>query len=149
VVRWKQSLVKDQLPRHECRRGCGADRRAAAITRRLAVRCSASAGLTGGIVTSGAGPVAAFCRIGRPCLVLLPPPLDQVSDVTGAGDALASGYLDGWLSGVTIGDSLTRGIALARLTASVRGPVRPDLSPELLARRWPPCQSPRPIRNSR
>jgi pseudouridine kinase len=26
--------------------------------------------------------------------------------------------------------------------ASVRGPVRQDLSPELLARRWPPCQSP-------
>jgi polyhydroxyalkanoate synthesis repressor PhaR len=46
---------------------------------------------------------------------------------------LASGYLDGWLAGDTIGDSLTRGIALARLTASVRGPVRQDLSRELLA----------------
>ena len=30
-------------------------------------------------------------------------------------------------------DNLARGIALARLTALVRGPVRPDLSPDLLA----------------
>jgi pseudouridine kinase len=125
---------KDQLPRHECRRGCGADRRAAAITRDWQ-SLLASAGLTGGIVTSGAGPVAAFsaASAGPASTVLLPPPLDQVRDVVGAGDALASGYLDGWLAGDTIGDSLTRGIALARLTASVRGPVRQDLSRELLA----------------
>ncbi len=64
-------------------------------------------------------------------LTLAPPPLEHVSDVTGAGDALASGYLDGLLAGGSMQDNLTRGIALARLTASVRGPVRTDLSPEL------------------
>jgi pseudouridine kinase len=77
----------------------------------------------GRLVSAGAGPV---CRLwqGRLCLTLVPPPLEHVSDVTGAGDALASGYLDGLLSGGSMQDNLTRGIALARLTASVRGPVR-------------------------
>lgn len=89
-------------------------------------------GLTGGLVSAGAAPVLAFSRNGSVTLAL--PPLDHVSDVTGAGDALASGYLDGWLAGGAIEANLIRGIALARLTASVRGPVRSDLSPELLAR---------------
>lgn len=95
-----------------------------------------AAGLAGGLVTAGAGPVAAFAALpsGPASTVLLPTPLDDLRDVTGAGDALASGYLDGWLSGGAIDDNLARGIALARLTASVRGPVRPDLSPHLLAR---------------
>jgi sugar/nucleoside kinase (ribokinase family) len=134
VVRWKQSLANIS-----CLAMNAAE--AAALTGARPQSPDewhsllASAGLTGGIVTSGAGPVAAFsaASAGPASTVLLPPPLDQVRDVVGAGDALASGYLDGWLAGDTIGDSLTRGIALARLTASVRGPVRQDLSPELLA----------------
>jgi pseudouridine kinase len=88
-------------------------------------------GLTGGLISAGAAPVLAFGADGS--VTLSPPPLDLVSDVTGAGDALASGYLDGWLAGGSLRDNLIRGIALARLTASVRGPVRTDLSPELLA----------------
>ncbi|EDQ33486.2 Sugar kinase, ribokinase family [Hoeflea phototrophica DFL-43] len=90
-----------------------------------------ASGLTSGLISAGAGPVLAFGKDGS--LTLAPPPLDHVSDVTGAGDALASGYLDGWLMGGSMQDNLTRGIALARLTASVRGPVRTDLSLELLA----------------
>jgi pseudouridine kinase len=88
-------------------------------------------GLTGGLVSMGAGPVTAFD--GAEARLTLPPRLDRIEDVTGAGDALAAGYLDGWLSGVGLAGSLARGIALARLTLAVRGPVRPDLSPELLA----------------
>lgn len=91
----------------------------------------ASIGLASGLISAGAGPVLAFGKDGS--LTLAPPPLEHVSDVTGAGDALASGYLDGLLAGGSMQDNLTRGIALARLTASVRGPVRTDLSPELLA----------------
>ncbi len=91
----------------------------------------ASICLASGLISAGAGPVLAFGRDGS--LTLAPPPLEHVSDVTGAGDALASGYLDGLLAGGSMQDNLTRGIALARLTASVRGPVRTDLSPELLA----------------
>ncbi|MDP2119067.1 MAG: carbohydrate kinase family protein [Hoeflea sp.] len=89
------------------------------------------AGLAGGLVSAGAGPVAAFSG-GETC-VLAPPPLGRLEDVTGAGDALASGYLDGLLSGGSLAENLVRGIALARLTAGVRGPVRPDLSQALLA----------------
>ena len=89
------------------------------------------AGLRGGLVSSGEGPVTAFAAgrttIGHPAR------LDRIADVTGAGDALASGYLDGLMAGGSPEANLTRGIALARLTAGVRGPVRKDLSPHLLA----------------
>ncbi|MEM5472504.1 PfkB family carbohydrate kinase [Hoeflea sp. AS60] len=92
-------------------------------------------GLRGGLVSAGAGAVAAFAtdRSGTHTITLLPPGLDSLQDVIGAGDALASGYLDGLLSGGAIEVNLTRGIALARLTAGIRGPVRPDLSRDLLA----------------
>ncbi len=93
------------------------------------------AGLTGGLVSAGAAPVAAFTT--EPScprsISLRPPQLHDLQDVIGAGDALASGYLDGLLSDGAIEDNLTRGIALARLTAGIRGPVRPDLSRDLLA----------------
>lgn len=90
-----------------------------------------SAGLTGGLLSDGAGPVTAFAA--GHSLACLPPRLEKLEDVTGAGDALASGFLDGMLAGGTIEANLTRGIALARLTAAVRGPVRMDLSSALLA----------------
>ncbi len=134
VVRWKPSLA-----RISCLAMNAAE--AAALTGTRAQSPDqwqsllGAAGLAGGLVTAGAGPVAAFASLpsGPASTVLLPPPLDQVRDVVGAGDALASGYLDGWLAGGSMADNLTRGIALARLTALVRGPVRPDLSPDLLA----------------
>ncbi|MCC0036077.1 MAG: carbohydrate kinase family protein [Hoeflea sp.] len=134
VVRWKQSLS-----RITCLAMNQAEAAALTGTRGQSPdhwhSLLGAAGLAGGLVTAGAGPVAAFAALpsGSEATVLLPPPLDQVRDVVGAGDALASGYLDGWLSGDAIEDNLARGIALARLTASVRGPVRPDLSPQLLA----------------
>ena len=134
VVRWKQSLAKIS-----CLAMNAAE--AAALTGARAPSPDqwqsllGKAGLAGGLVTAGAGPVAAFAALpsGPASTVLLPPPLDHLEDVVGAGDALASGYLDGWLSGGAMADNLSRGIALARLTALVRGPVRPDLSPDLLA----------------
>ncbi|AKI00287.1 sugar kinase, ribokinase [Hoeflea sp. IMCC20628] len=91
----------------------------------------ARTGLSGGLVSDGAGPVTAFAA--GQAITSLPPVLDRLIDVIGAGDALASGYLDGLLSGGSLEANLTRGIALARLTAGVLGPVRPDLSPALLA----------------
>jgi len=93
-------------------------------------------GLSGGLVSSGSEPVIAFTAnpSGPHSITLLPPRLDELQDVTGAGDALASGYLDGLLSGGAIAANLTRGIVLARLTAGIRGPVRPDLSPGMLAK---------------
>lgn len=90
-----------------------------------------SAGLCGGILSAGAGPVTAFAA--GQSLECVPPRLESLADVTGAGDALASGYLDGLLAGGTTEANLVRGIALAQLTIAVRGPVRLDLSPALLA----------------
>lgn len=100
------------------------------------------AGLAGGLVSAGAAPVAAFTAVAT--CVLTPPPLETLVDVTGAGDALAAGYLDGWLSGGSIEANLTRGIALARLTAGVRGPVLKDLSPALLAQAQAAMAKPAP-----
>lgn len=87
-------------------------------------------GLAAGAVTAGAGAVTAFA--GPATVTLVPPPLDDVADVTGAGDALASGFLDAHLSGAGLETALLRGVALARLTATVRGPVRHDLGRVLL-----------------
>ena len=101
-------------------------------------------GLAGGLISAGAGPVMAFAH-DLPSVVLAPPPLDGLSDVTGAGDALAAGYLDGWLAGGTMADNLVRGIALAQLTAAVRGPVRADLSPALLASTVQAMPKPEPV----
>lgn len=90
-----------------------------------------AAGLASGLVSAGAGPVLAYA--GETALSLLPPPLGEVEDVTGAGDALVSGYLDAWLGGKAIEACLISGIALARLTAATAGPVRQDLTRERLA----------------
>lgn len=88
-------------------------------------------GLAGGAVTAGGEAVTVFTGAGT--LTLEPPPLSNIADVTGAGDALAAGFLDAHLSGAGLSAALSRGIALARLTAGVRGPVRNDLTPALLA----------------
>jgi pseudouridine kinase len=130
VVRWKPSLA-----RITCLAMNSAE--AAALTGKQAhapgvwVKHLMDCGLTGGLVSTGAGPVAVYQH--SAAIALQPPQLDRLLDVTGAGDALASGYLDGLLSGGSIEANLTRGIALARLTTGVRGPVRPDLSRALLA----------------
>lgn len=130
VVRWKPSLA-----RIACLAMNSAE--AAALTGKQAhapgewVKHLMDCGLTGGLLSNGAGPVAAFQHSAS--IELQPPQLNRLLDVTGAGDALASGYLDGLLSGGSIEANLTRGIALAQLTTVVRGPVRPDLSRALLA----------------
>lgn len=130
VVRWRSSLSKIS-----CLAMNVAE--AAALTGTQAQSPSdwithlAHAGLSGGLVSSGAGAVTAFAA--SRSTSLQPPLLDALEDVTGAGDALASGYLDGLMSSGLIEANLARGIALARLTAGIRGPVRPDLSQAMLA----------------
>lgn len=87
-------------------------------------------GLRGGTITSGPNPVMLFTPESESSLV--PLPLPQLADVTGAGDALASGVLDGWLKQLPPASWLTRGVALARMTASISGPLHQGLSAELL-----------------
>lgn len=130
VVRWRASLAKIAclaMNAAEAQALTGEQTAEAAQWPVLLVR----AGLRGGLVSSGAGPLAGFA--GGQASVVLPPRLDQLVDVIGAGDALMSGYLDGLLAGGSLEANLSRGIALARLTAGVRGPVLPDLTGAMLA----------------
>jgi sugar/nucleoside kinase (ribokinase family) len=134
VVRWKPSLAKITclaMNSAEAAALSGGQPRTPGEGIKHLMEC----GLTGGLLSTGAGPVTAFAASasGPASIALQPPQLDQLVDVTGAGDALVSGYLDGLLSGGSLEANLTRGIALARLTTGISGPVRPDLSRDLLA----------------
>jgi sugar/nucleoside kinase (ribokinase family) len=66
------------------------------------------------VVTRGSNEVIAF--VGESTASLQPPVLKEVRDVTGAGDALASGFLAGHLQGQNIGESLRWGTAAAAIT---------------------------------
>ncbi len=65
------------------------------------------AGLSGGVVTRGASEVVAFN--GTEKAILHPPLIREVKDVTGAGDAMASGYLAAIAEGKTIREALRQG----------------------------------------
>ncbi|MCF3642419.1 carbohydrate kinase family protein [Rhizobium sp. TRM95111] len=73
-----------------------------------------AAGLSGGVVTRGARAAVAFDAGGT--ALVEPPALATVADVTGAGDALAAGFLAARLAGVPLGEALRRGVAAAALT---------------------------------
>ncbi|WP_043614581.1 carbohydrate kinase family protein [Ensifer sp. ZNC0028] len=78
-----------------------------------------SVGLTGGVVTRGGRAVVAFD--GEDTCVAVPPALPALADVTGAGDALASGFLSARLGGHAINACLRHGIAAAQIT--LRSPL--------------------------
>ncbi len=78
-----------------------------------------SAGLKGGVVTRGGRAVVAFD--GERVCVAVPPALPALADVTGAGDALASGFLSARLAGRGIDECLRHGIAAAGIT--LRSPL--------------------------
>ncbi|MBP2238259.1 sugar/nucleoside kinase (ribokinase family) [Sinorhizobium kostiense] len=73
-----------------------------------------AAGLSGGVVTRGGKAAIAFDRGGA--YRVTPPALPALADVTGAGDALASGFLSARLSGLDLAASLRHGIAAAVIT---------------------------------
>ena len=56
----------------------------------------------------------------------------QVTDATGAGDALIAATLMAMLSGRSLSDAVRLGTAVAALTVESQASVRPDLSSELL-----------------
>lgn len=88
-------------------------------------------GLAGGVVTRGRKPAIAFAE--TMTAVLAPPEIGALGDVTGAGDALAAGFLAAFLSGVPFGACLRTGVAAAGI--AVRSPfaVADDMAPEKLA----------------
>ncbi|CVI61836.1 MULTISPECIES: carbohydrate kinase family protein [Agrobacterium] len=84
------------------------------------------AGLSGGVVTRGASEVVAFR--GTEKAILHPPLIREVKDVTGAGDAMASGYLAAIAEGKAIGEALRRGAAAAAITVQSPFATSQDLS---------------------
>lgn len=70
--------------------------------------------LKAGVVTRGRLGAVAFD--GQSSAILAPLPVETVGDVTGAGDAMASGFLDGLMAGMDLHECLQRGTALAGLT---------------------------------
>ncbi|WCK01132.1 carbohydrate kinase family protein [Agrobacterium tumefaciens] len=84
------------------------------------------AGLSGGVVTRGASEVVAFNRTEK--AILRPPLIHEVKDVTGAGDAMASGYLAAIAEGKIIGEALRQGAAAAAITVQSPFATSQDLS---------------------
>lgn len=78
-----------------------------------------AAGLSAGVVTRGGRGVIAFDKTQAASVV--PPEIPELGDVTGAGDSLASGFLNAVLSGKGITQSLRHGVAAATIT--VRSPL--------------------------
>ncbi|WP_349434553.1 carbohydrate kinase family protein [Pararhizobium sp. A13] len=78
-----------------------------------------AAGLSGGVITRGGRSAIAF-RQGQ-TITVAPPALDALGDVTGAGDALAAGFLAAFLEGEPLDVCLRSGVAAAGIT--VRSPL--------------------------
>ncbi|MEA3534978.1 carbohydrate kinase family protein [Rhizobium sp. CC-YZS058] len=91
----------------------------------------AAAGLGGAVVTRGSREAVILSAAGW--FAVTPPNLPELSDVTGAGDALAAGVLAGLLSGHQPGEALRLGVAAAGITVRSPFAVAPELSPARLA----------------
>jgi sugar/nucleoside kinase (ribokinase family) len=87
-------------------------------------------GLRGGVITSGARRVVAFAQ--HETAILHPPLIEAVKDVTGAGDAMASGYLAAIADGKPITQALAHGAAAAAITVQSTFATAPELSGETL-----------------
>ena len=88
------------------------------------------AGLRAGTVTMGAGATVAFDE--KDVALLAPPRLEDIADVTGAGDAFASGFLSATIRGETIGEALRHGTACAAITLRSAHATAEDLTGDLL-----------------
>lgn len=94
------------------------------------VRQLEAIGLKGGVITRGKRALIAF----EPglALTLEPPMVDDVADVTGAGDSLASGVLSALLSGLPLQQAVRHGAAAAAITVQSPLATAENLSPTLL-----------------
>ncbi|MBZ5758203.1 MULTISPECIES: carbohydrate kinase family protein [Rhizobium] len=87
-------------------------------------------GLKGGVITRGQQPLVAFD--GRITLTLEPPAVDDVADVTGAGDSLAAGVLSALMDGLDLAEAVRHGAAAAAITVQSPFATAANLSPEHL-----------------
>ncbi|MFN7024169.1 MAG: carbohydrate kinase family protein [Pseudorhizobium sp.] len=87
--------------------------------------------LDAAVVTDGGRDIAAYSPLDM--FKYNPPPITEISDVTGAGDALAAGTLDALLRGASLDQAVARGICASRITLRSAQAVAPDLSAEAVA----------------
>lgn len=84
-----------------------------------------AAGLRTGVVTRGGAAVLAFS--GEETCRVQPPSVDGIRDVTGAGDALAAGFLHARLSGGSLPAALRSGVAASRICLRSSAAVPGDI----------------------
>lgn len=87
-------------------------------------------GLRSGVITRGKRELIAFSR--DIIISLQPPVVDNVADVTGAGDLLAAGILAALLAGHDLGEAVRHGAAAAAITVQSPFATAENLTPELL-----------------
>lgn len=87
-------------------------------------------GLRNGVITRGKRELIAFSR--DAIVSLQPATVDNVADVTGAGDSLAAGVLAALLAGHELGEAIRHGAAAAAITVQSPFATAENLSPELL-----------------
>lgn len=89
-------------------------------------------GLNGGAITRGRHEVIAWR--GAEAATLLPPALEAIGDVTGAGDGFAAGFLHAMCEGQSLGDAVSVGAASARLALASEMATAEDLTRDILMR---------------
>ncbi|MFT4182884.1 MAG: carbohydrate kinase family protein [Rhizobium sp.] len=87
-------------------------------------------GLKSGVITRGKRELIAFSR--DVVVSLQPPVVDDVADVTGAGDSLAAGVLAALLAGHDIREAVRHGAAAAAITVQSPFATAENLSPALV-----------------
>ncbi len=87
-------------------------------------------GLKGGVVTRGQRELIAF--EGARVVSLQPATVENVADVTGAGDSMAAGVIAALLNDMPISDAVRQGAAAAALTVQSPHAVNENLSVDLL-----------------
>jgi pseudouridine kinase len=90
------------------------------------------AGLRGGVITRGRSEVIAWR--GTEAATLLPPALEAIGDVTGAGDGFAAGFLHAVFENQPLGDAVCVGAASARLALASEMATAEDLTRDMLMR---------------
>ena len=87
-------------------------------------------GLRGGVITRGGNETIAFA--GEQAFSLQPPMVEDVADVTGAGDSLAAGVLSAVIAGLPLAEALRHGAAAAAITVQSPLATAENLTPALL-----------------
>lgn len=87
-------------------------------------------GLKSGVITRGKRELIAFS--GDTTVSLQPPVVDEIADVTGAGDSLAAGILAALLAGHDLAEAVRHGAAAAAITVQSPFATAENLSPALL-----------------